>query len=326
MIPAFLRRLLGRRAEAEHARADDRDWRKLIPQEVHRVPSGVTGRRRAARSWVSGAAVGGSLLLLAGLLWMALDESPAAGPGPSVALRVRTDGFLSAADLRPVAFPPGQPGGLDVAALRAALETDRQVLSARVRRLADGALDIELRERLAVARLDVAAPGASGWRLLGADGVPFPGRGYPAQAVRNLPVVTDLPESSEGGSRRSAGLELAAAFLAAAKSSYPALHAEWQAVSLRDAFDGNPEIPGATLRVLTRPASQPADRPALAEVVFSAGEWARELPLLAALGVDERLRAPGMDAPAYVLKLHIRNRSQPGTVTMEPRLVPAVSR
>ncbi len=324
MIPPFLRRLLGLRAEADHARADDRDWRKLISQDVHAVPRGTMGRRRAARSWVQGAVILSLLALMGGALWFALGDAPA-GPAARPSLRVRTDGFLAPADVAPLAFPADAPSGLDVAAIRQALEADPQVLGARVRRLADGSLDIELRERLAVARLELPA-GAPGWRLLGADGVPFPGRGYPVQAVRNLPALVDLPAESEGGARRSGGLELAAAFLSAARASYPALVADWQALSLRDAFDGRPDIPGATLRVLLRPSSQPADRPALAEVVFSTREWPRELPLLASLGVDERLRAPGMTSPAYVLKLHIRNRSQPGTVTMEPRLVPAVSR
>ncbi len=324
MIPPFLRKLLGLRAEADHARADDRDWRKLIPQDVNTVPRGTMGRRRAARSWAQGATVLALLGLMAAVLWFALDDAPA-GPSARPALRLRTDGFLAPADVAAVAFPAAAPSGLDVVALRQAVESDPQVLSARVRRLADGSLDIELRERLAVARLEAPA-GAGGWRLLGADGVPFAGRGYPVQAVRNLPAVVDLPAESEGGARRSGGLELAAAFLSAARASYPALVADWQSVSLRDAFDGRADIPGATLRVALRPSSQPADRPALAEVVFSTREWARELPLLASIGIDERLRAPGMTSPAYVLKLHIRNRSQPGTVTMEPRLVPAVSR
>jgi hypothetical protein len=306
------------------ARADDRDWRKLIPQDVPRVPAGATGRRRAARSWVSAAVIA---LLLAGmgaLLWFALDESPAGLR--AAAIRVRTDGWLPDEAVRALAFPPGENASRDVAAIRHAIESDPQVLGARVRRLADGSLEIELRERLAVARLELPAGAAPGVRLLGADGVPFAGSGYPAQAVRNLPLVTDLPAESAGGQRRSAGLELAAAFLAAARAGHGALHAEWQAVSLRDALDGRTDIPGACLRVLVRPASQPADRPALEEIVFSNAEWNRELGVLAGLRVDELLRRPGMGARAYVLKLHIRNRSQPGTVTMEPRLVPVTSR
>ena len=326
MIPPIVRRLFGMRTPDAFARADDRDWRKLIPQEVNRVPAGATGRRRAARSWFSGSAVA---LLLAGmgaLLWLALDETPSRPAAAS--LRMRTDGWLSPAAVKLLAFPDGAPATRDVAAIRLSLEADPQVLGARVRRLSDGTLDIELRERLAVARLEVTTPpGAAPLvRLLGADGVPFAGAGYPAQAVRNLPLVTDIPPESQGGERRCAGLELVAAFLGAARAGYGQLHAEWQSVSLRDSFDGRTDIPGSSLRVLLRPSSQPADRPALEEIVFSNAEWSRELGMLASLRIDELLRRPGMNARAYILKLHIRNRSQPGIVTMEPRLVPAASR
>lgn len=326
MIPPIVRRMLGLRTPDAFARADDRDWRKLIPQEVQRVPAGATGRRRAARSWFSAASIGLLLAGMACLTWLALDETPV-GARPA-ALRVRTDGWLPEEAVRALAFPPGAAGSRDVAAIRQSLETDPQVLGARVRRLADGTVDVELRERLAVARLEsVPPPGAAPVvRLLGADGVPFAGAGYPLQAVRNLPLVTDLPAESSGGERRSAGLELAAAFLAAARAGHGQLHAEWQAVSLRDCLDGRTDIPGATLRVLVRPVSQPADRPALEEIVFSNAEWNRELAVLAGLRLDELLRRPGMTARGYVLKLHIRNRSQPGTVTMEPRLAPAASR
>ena len=326
MIPPILRRLLGMRTPDAFARADDRDWRKLIPQDVHRVPAGATGRRRAARSWFTGAGVCLLLAGMAALLWLAFED-PAARPASS-ALRVRTDGWLSTAAVRALAFPPGAPLARDVAAIRQSIESDSQVLAARVRRLPDGSLEVELRERLAVARLDVA-PGPGGLpvvRLLGSDGVPFAGSGYPAQAVRNLPVVTHLPPECQGGERRSAGLELAAALLGAARAGHGQLHADWQEISLRDAFDGRTDIPGASLRVRLRPSSQPADRPALEEIVFSNAEWNRELAVLSGLRLDELLRRPGLAARGYVLKLHIRNRSQPGTVTMEPRLVPAASR
>ena len=144
--------------------------------------------------------------------------------------------------------------------------------------------------------------------------------------MRNLPVITHLPPECQGGERRSAGLELAATFLAAARAGHGQLHADWQEVSLRDSFDGRTDLPGASLRVRLRPSSQPADRPALEEIVFSNAEWSRELAILSGLRLDDLLRRPGLAARAYVLKLHIRNRSQPGTVTMEPRLVPSASR
>ena len=199
MIPPIVRRLFGMRTPDAFARADDRDWRKLIPQEVNRVPAGATGRRRAARSWFSGSAVALLLVGMGALLWLALDETPSRPA--SASLRMRTDGWLSPAAVKLLAFPADAPATRDVAAIRLSLEADPQVLGARVRRLSDGTLDIELRERLAVARLEAPnVPGAAPLvRLLGADGVPFAGAGYPAQAVRNLPLVTDLPPESQGG-------------------------------------------------------------------------------------------------------------------------------
>lgn len=323
MPPAFLLRLLGLERRDAYRGPDDRDWRKLVPQDVQRLPVGATGRRRAARSWVSGALVSGVFILMAGIVWFALDTEAAPA---AVTVRFRTDGFLPESFARQAAGPPGG-GNRDVAAIRQALEGEPQVLSAKVRRLGNGTIDIELHERLAVGRLEVPGPdGRPQLRLLGSDGVPFVGVGYPVQAVRNLPSVVDLPADALRDGARSGGLELAAAFLAAGRVGYPQLHRDWESVSLRDCFDGRADIPGASLRVRLRPSSQPADRPALTEVIFSNAEWSRELSLLAGLGVDELLRRPGMNSPAYVLKLHIRNRSQPGTVTLEPRLVPASSR
>lgn len=324
MLPAFLQRLLGLERRDAYRGPDDRDWRKLVPQDVQRVPAGATGRRRAARSWASGAMVAVLLLGMGGVVWIALDTE--ASP-PAAVLRFRTDGFLPEAFARQAVRPAGSDGNRDVAAIRESLESDPQVLSAKVRRLGDGAIEIELRERLAVARLEYPQPdGKSQLRLLGADGVTFVGAGYPVQAVRNLPVVTDLPSDALRAGAKSAGLELAAALLAAARTGYPRLHRDWESVSLRDCFDGRADIPGASLRVRLRPSSQPPDRPALVEVIFSNAEWPRELSLLAGLGLEDLLRRPGLTAPAYVLKLHIRNRSQPGTVTLEPRLVPASTR
>lgn len=324
MLAAFFRRLLGLERRDAYRGPDDRDWRKLVPQEVQRLPAGATGRRRAARSWVSGGVVTCLLGLMLAVVWIALDTEAA----PTAAeIRVRTDGFLPAGFAQQAARPAGEAGNRDVVAIRQALEANPQVLSAKVRRLGNGVLDIELAERLAVARLEYPmADGRSQLRLVGADGVMFVGAGYPAQAVRNLPAIVDLPAETIRDGAKSPGLELAAALLAAARTGYPRLHRDWESVSLRDCFDGRADIPGASLRVRLRPSSQPADRPALTEIVFSNAEWPRELALLAGLGLDELLRRPGLVAPAYVLKLHIRNRSQPGAVTLEPRLVPASTR
>lgn len=324
MFPAFLLRLLGLERRDAYRGPDDRDWRKLVPQDVQRVPNSATGRRRVARSWVSGSAVTLLFLLMGGVVWFALDTE---APPSAVPIRFRTDGFLPESFARQAVNPTGSSGARDVVAIRQSLESEAQVLSAKVRRLGNGTIDIDLHERLAVARLEILTPDSkTQLRLLGADGVPFIGVGYPMQAIRNLPAIIDLPTDAPHASGKSGSLSLAATFLAAARTGYPQLHREWESVSLRDCFEGRSDIPGASLRVRLRPSSQPADRPALTEIVFSNAEWSRELALLAGLGIDGLLRRPGMNAPAYVLKLHIRNRSQPGSVTLEPRLVPASTR
>lgn len=325
MFAAFLRRLFGFDHREAYRGPDDRDWRRFVPQDVQRVPQTATGRRRVARSWLSGSLVGAFFILLIALVWFALDSE--GGPANTVVIRFRTDGFLPDSVARRAVSPAGAEGAHDVATIRQALEAEPQVLSAKVRRLGNGTLDIDLHERLAVGRLEVIqADGKPQLRLLGSDGVPFVGVGYPQQAIRNLPAVIDLPPEVHREGPKSGALELAAAFLAAARTGYPRLHREWESVSLRDCFDGRADLSGASLRVRIRPASQPLDRAALTEVVFSNAEWARELSLYAGLDIDKVLRRPGMNAPSYVLKLHIRNRSQPGSATIEPRLVPPTSR
>ena len=74
-----------------------------------------------------------------------------------------------------------------------------------------------------------------------------------------------------------------------------------------------------------RQGTQPTDRPALVEIVFSTANWKNELSLLSRINVEELLRRPGATAPAYVLKLSIQNRTSSLPVP-EPRLVPAPSR
>ena len=73
--------------------------------------------------------------------------------------------------------------------------------------------------------------------------------------------------------------------------------------------------------VVLRPGSQPADRPALAEIVFSTARWREEFGILKALDLESLLRRPDATAAAYVLKLNILNRTGPKPVP-EPRLVP----
>ena len=121
------------------------------------------------------------------------------------------------------------------------------------------------------------------------------------------------------------GIEIAAPFLLAVRMNHPELYKQWSAVSLRDCFGAQEDSPGSNLRVTVRPGTQPMDRPALVEIVFSTANWRNELALLGRINVDELLRRPGTSSPAYVLKMSIQNRTNASSPVPEPRLVPVAN-
>jgi hypothetical protein len=301
----------------------DRDWRTLVPQDVNRVPAGEIGRKRAVRSRLPTALAVLFFAAVAGLLWWAVDETGGAAPAGS--LRFKTDGFLTADFVRKLVAAGPEGFARDVRSIKAELESDNQVVAADVRRRGDGSLEVALRERLAVAK--VAVPPAKGSpmqvRLVAADGQTFAGAGYPEQAVRNLPELQDYRSTGSDDAMLIEGVEVAAPFLLAVRTQYPQLYKQWSAVSLRDCFGAQEDSPGSNLRVAVRPGTQPMDRPALVEIVFSTANWRNELALLSRINVDELLRRPGTTSQAYVLKMSIQNRTHAAAPVPEPRLVPA---
>jgi hypothetical protein len=213
----------------------------------------------------------------------------------------------------------------DVRSIKADLEADNQVVTADVRRRGDGTLDISLRERLAIAKIaSLSAKGAMQVRLVASDGQTFAGAGYPEQVVRNLPEITDSRTTGSDDKMLIDGIEIAAPFLLAVRTTYPNLYKQWSAVSLRDCFGAQEDSPGSNLRVAVRPGTQPMDRPAVVEIIFSTANWRNELALLSRINVDEMLRRPGTTAQAYVLKMSIQNRTNGASPVPEPRLVPLV--
>jgi hypothetical protein len=313
--------LFGRRRDAFRGQAD-RDWRALVPQDVQRVPSGELGRKRIVRSKLPTLAAALFFGVLVALLWWAVDESTAAAPAAK--LRFQTDGFLSADFVKKVVAAGPDGFARDVRSIKADLEADNQVLAADVRRRGDGTLEIGLRERLAVAK--IASQSAKGApiqvRLVAADGQTFAGVGYPEQTIRILPEIQDYRATGADDKLLIEGIEIAAPFLLTVRTTYPQLYKQWSAVSLRDCFGAQEDSPGSNLRVTVRPGTQPLDRPALVEIVFSTANWRNELALLGRINVDELLRRPGATASAYVLKMSIQNRTNAASPVPEPRLVP----
>jgi hypothetical protein len=313
--------LFGRRRDAFRGQAD-RDWRALVPQDVQRVPAGELGRKRVVRSKLPTLVAALFFGVLVALLWWAVDESAVAAPAAK--LRFQTDGFLSADFVRKVVAAGSEGFARDVRSIKADLESDNQVVAADVRRRGDGTLDITLRERLAVAK--IASQSAKGApiqiRLVAADGQTFAGVGYPEQAVRNLPEIQDYRATGADDKLLIEGIEIAGPFLLTVRTAYPQLFKQWSAVSLRDCFGAQEDSPGSNLRVTVRPGTQPMDRPALVEIVFSTANWRNELALLGRINIDELLRRPGATASAYVLKMSIQNRTNAASPVPEPRLVP----
>jgi hypothetical protein len=302
----------------------DRDWRALVPQDVNRVPEGEIGRKRAVRSKLPTILAVGFFIVLVGVLWWAVDESVTGAPSAG-GLRYKTDGFLSADFVKKVVANGPEGFGRDVRSIKADLEADNQVVAADVRRRTDGTLDIALRERLAVAKI-ASLPGKSTpmqVRIVASDGQTFAGSGYPEQAVRNLPEIQDYRATGSDDKMVIEGIEIAAPFLLTVRTTYPNLYKQWSAVSLRDCFGAQEDSPGSNLRVTVRPGTQPMDRPALVEIVFSTANWRNELALLGRINVDELLRRPGTTSQAYVLKMSIQNRINASSPVPEPRLVPA---
>ena len=321
----FFDQLFRKRRDAFMGPAD-RDWRALVPQDVSRVPEGEIGRKRAVRSKLPTILALGFFLTLVGLLWWAVDESVTSAPAAG-ALRYKTDGFLSDEFVKKVVASGAEGFGRDVRAIKADLEADNQVVAADVRRRADGSLEISLRERLAVAKI-VSLGGkdqAMQVRLVASDGQTFAGVGYPEQAVRNLPEIKDHRSTGADDRMLIEGIEVAAPFLLTVRTNYPHLYKQWSAVSLRDCFGAQEDSPGSNLRVVVRPGTQPMDRPALVEIVFSTANWRNELALLSRINVDELLRRPGTTSQAYVLKMSIQNRVNAAAPVPEPRLVPVTA-
>ena len=305
----------------------DRDWRALVPQDVNRVPEGEIGRKRAVRSKLPTFLAVGFFVVLVGVLWFAVDESVTATPAAG-SLRYKTDGFLSADFVKKIVANGPEGFARDVRSIKSDLEADNQVVAADVRRRGDGTLDIALRERLAVAKI-ASSPGKGTpmqVRLVASDGQTFAGAGYPEQAVRNLPEIQDYRATGGDDKMLIEGIEIAAPFLLTVRTTYPNLYKQWSAVSLRDCFGAQEDSPGSNLRVTVRPGSQPMDRPALVEIVFSTANWRNELALLSRMNIDEMLRRPVTTSQAYVLKMSIQNRTNGAAPIPEPRLVPLIPR
>lgn len=208
-----------------------------------------------------------------------------------------------------------------------------QVCDARVQRLANGKIRVDLRERRPIARL-VGADGNA--RLVAADGVIFPAETFP-QTQTMLPLLTDakIVRAGEDGAAFDsvAGTAPLFEFIELARTKYKQLFAEWDSISLKDFPTDARELslPWAALRVIPRATAHNPAKVQITEIVFSPAHFKEDLQLLAATEKDGRLEtllaenAPAAgtaSGPRAYRILFITNQKTPGNEFREIRIIP----
>ncbi|MEI6121922.1 MAG: hypothetical protein WCP90_05405 [Opitutae bacterium] len=303
---------------------ENRDWRQLIKQDVRTIPQDELGRKRAARSRMPIILTILFFVFVIVVISLSLEEGTPVSS--SIPITYSTDGFLPSSYANKVINDGTDSWAKDVATIKTDLEKDPQVLTAKVRRLGTGGLEVKLLERLAVARIAILPPsGPYIVKLVSPEGVLFSGTGYPQQSTNSLPVITDFRTTGAGEKVSVDGLEVVGPFLFTARTVYPNQYKQWATISLRDCFGSQEDAMGSNLRINIRPGSQPIDRATLSEIIFSTTNWRNELEILSKLDVDGLLRKSTGGASSYVLKLSIQNRTTSRPIP-EPRLVPISSR
>ena len=303
---------------------ENRDWRQLIKQDVRTIPQDDLGRKRAARSRLPIIFTILFFVFVIAIISLSLEEGTPTST--SIPITYSTDGFLPSSYAEKIINDGSDSWAKDVATIKTDLEKDPQVLTAKVRRLGTGGLEIKLLERLAVARIAILpSSGPYIVKCVSPEGVLFSGTGYPQQSISSLPVITDFRTTGAGEKVSVDGLEIVGPFLFTARTMYPNHYKQWATISLRDCFGSQEDAMGSNLHINIRPGLQSMERASLAEIIFSTTNWRNELEILSKLDVDGLLRKSAGSASSYVLKLSIQNRTSSRPVP-EPRLVPISSR
>jgi len=274
----------GGREKGGTAASGAQSWRELAGPRRRRIKS-PQARKRRREQWLKllAVAVLAIAAVAAPVLWLTREpsetESSASFSPPSRPVQrilFHTDGVL----------PDGWLGGVlrlkpgtrmmevDIHAVKAALEAEGQVKSARVERVFPDSLKIVVEERVPVFRIRAAkANGAVEERIVARDGTIYEGTAYPRSTLRNLPYLKPY-RHPDGGYRPLVGIERVAELLALAREKSPRFFATWQIVSLEH-YSGDPDLPGQVIEVRTR---------LVPRIIFGAtGDFDRQLDRLASI-------------------------------------------
>jgi cell division septal protein FtsQ len=204
------------------------------------------GRWRVAMAGVRTAAL---LALLTGCAWgawmvfAAWNNDPAKIPALAKAVPVKPpelktmrDGVLDNAWLaRTLELPPGVSlMELDLDKLQARVLADQQVLTANVRKIFPDRLEVQITERMPVARVRVEIGDVQRDLLVARDGILFFGTGFDPSMIRTLPWLDGVTLSRDDGVgfQPIAHMDIVAQLLAEAQFSAPHQYFYWQSLSL----------------------------------------------------------------------------------------------
>ncbi len=138
--------------------------------------------------------------------------------------------------------------GVDIQAMKDALESAPQVLSASVERVFPSSLKIAVREHEPVLRIAVSgSDGKTEQRIVSRTGRIYKGIGYPKATLERLPFVQPY-RHADGSYRPLLGIDRVAELLALARRKQPDFYRTWRVVSLQH-YSGNEELPGQVIEI-----------------------------------------------------------------------------
>ncbi len=188
----------------------------------------------------------GAVAVIGGLAWggwkvaAALGENSQAMPAaaravPLQQLELKTDGTLNLDWLAQTLAVPKNASlmELDLGVLRERLLADGQVISAVLTRRFPNALEVQVRERLPVARAMADFAGQHQQLLIARDGTVFRGAGYDPAMLETLPWLDGVTIARKGTRFLPvAGMDVVADLLAKTRLEAEHLYRTWSVVSL----------------------------------------------------------------------------------------------
>lgn len=306
-----------------------KDWRAL-PQDV--VLAGDTKSSKRRRR-ISALRVFSVILLFGGIIglfvyvWLDMisDISQKPEVRPVGVEFVNDGGVLDEAWFRAwTSFDETQVPDLN--ALRDRVVAYPQVTAARILRLKDGRIRVDVRERRPVARVILDE---TPW-LVADDGILFPSETFPTTQSM-LPLLQDVHYTvcEKTGFKKIGGLASLVVFIDIARTRFRKQFTEWEAISLKNypADAQDLALPWAALRIIPRATSRNPAHAQIEEIVFSASRFEEDLTLFAAADnsgkIDAVLSAP--NHPKAYRILFITNRKNPNSEFREMRMIPATA-